>query len=268
MRTGVRCLVVAVGITTIAIARPTDISLTAVTQPSGPTIESVLPTRGEVVGVAQPIVVTFVAPVTNRSMAEHAIDVKTSPAMTGRFDWQDNKVVQWVPDRYWPAHTTIALSVDGHSSEFKTGAKVVGVASISQHTFRVTIDDVDAGPPPTLPAPHHRPHFGEPGVLPASLGRPEYSTPVGSYTVLAKDRAITMDSSSVGIPVNAADGYLLTVNDAVRISNHGLFVHSAPWAVNALGLENVSHGCISLSPDDADWYFNTVNLGDPVIVQE
>jgi hypothetical protein len=30
----------------------------------------------------------------------------------------------------------------------------------------------------------------------------------------------------------------------------------------------VSHGCISLSPEDAEWYFNTVNVGDPVIVQE
>jgi lipoprotein-anchoring transpeptidase ErfK/SrfK len=187
--------------------------------------------------------------------------------MTGKFEWLDNKVVQWVPDRYWPAHSTIALSVDGRSTEFKTGPKVVGVASISEHTFRVSIDGADATPSPSLPVPHHRPHFGEPGVLPASLGRPEYSTPVGSYTVLSKDRSVTMDSSTVGIPVDDPNGYLLTVEYAVRISGHGLFVHSAPWAVNSLGLDNVSHGCISLSPQDAEWYYNTVNIGDPVIVQ-
>jgi lipoprotein-anchoring transpeptidase ErfK/SrfK len=268
MRTGAGCLLVAIGIAATVVTRPTEITLTAATPSYEPAIASILPTRGEVVGVAHPVVVTFVAPVANRSMAEHAINVKATPAMTGKFEWLDNKVVQWVPDRYWPAHSTIALSVDGRSTEFKTGPKVVGVASISQHTFRVRIDDVDAGPAPSLPTPHHRPHFGEPGVLPASLGRPEYSTPVGSYTVLSKERSIIMDSSSVGIPVDAPDGYLLTVNYAVRISNHGLFVHSAPWAVNALGLENVSHGCVSLSPDDAEWYYNTVNLGDPVIVQE
>ena len=45
-------------------------------------------------------------------------------------------------------------------------------------------------------------------------------------------------------------------------------MHSAPWAVTSLGLENVSHGCISLSPEDAEWYYNTVNIGDPIIVQE
>ena len=45
-------------------------------------------------------------------------------------------------------------------------------------------------------------------------------------------------------------------------------MHSAPWAVNSIGYENVSHGCISLSPEDAEWYYNTVNVGDPVIVQD
>ena len=85
--------------------------------------------------------------------------------------------------------------------------------------------------------------------MPASMGRPEYPTPVGTYTVLAKERSVIMDSSSVGIPIDAPDGYRLTVDYAVRITSRGLFVHSAPWAVNSLGYENVSHGCISLSPD-------------------
>jgi lipoprotein-anchoring transpeptidase ErfK/SrfK len=152
--------------------------------------------------------------------------------------------------------------------EFATSAAVVGVANLSEHTFTVSIDGVDSGPPSALPAPHHRPHWGEPGVFPASMGRPEYPTPVGTYTVLDKERDVMMDSSSVGIPVDAPDGYLLDVEYAVRITSRGLFVHSAPWAVNSLGHENVSHGCISLSPEDAEWYFNTVNVGDPVIVQE
>lgn len=102
----------------------------------------------------------------------------------------------------------------------------------------------------------------------ASMGRPEFPTPVGVYTVLSKDRSVVMDSSSVGVPLTDPAGYRVPVDYAVRISRHGLFVHSAPWAVNSLGFENVSHGCISLSPADAEWYFNTVNIGDPVIVKE
>jgi lipoprotein-anchoring transpeptidase ErfK/SrfK len=268
MRAVVRCFVVLIGIAATVVTEPADVSLTAASQPYGAVIASVLPTRGEVVGVAHPVVVTFTAPVANRHLAERDIEVKSAPAMTGEFEWLDNDVVQWVPDRFWPAHSTVALSVGGVSTNFQTGPAVVGVASISDHTFTVSIDGVEAGPPSALPAPHHRPHWGDAGVFPASMGRPEYPTPVGTYTVLTKDRDVTMDSSTVGIPVDAPDGYLLTVDYAVRISGRGLFVHSAPWAVNSLGYENVSHGCISLSPEDAEWYYDTVNVGDPVIVQE
>jgi lipoprotein-anchoring transpeptidase ErfK/SrfK len=263
-----RCVLVLIGIAATVVAEPADVNLAAANQSYTSAIASVLPARGETVGVAHPVVVTFSAPVANRHLAERAIEVESAPAMTGKFEWLDNDVVQWVPDRFWPAHSTVALSVGGLSTNFATGPAVIGVANISDHTFTVSIDGIDAGPPSELPAPHHRPHWGEPGVFPASMGRPEYPTPVGTYTVLSKERDVVMDSSSVGIPVDAPDGYLLDVEYAVRITSRGLFVHSAPWAVNSLGYENVSHGCISLSPEDAEWYFNTANVGDPVIVQE
>jgi lipoprotein-anchoring transpeptidase ErfK/SrfK len=268
MRAVMRCVVVVIGIAATVVAEPADVSLTASNQSYASAIASVLPTRGETVGVAHPVVVTFRLPVANRHLAERALEVESAPAMTGKFEWLDDDVVQWVPDRFWPAHSTVALSVGGLSTNFATGPAVIGVANISAHTFTVSIDGVEAGPPSALPAPHHRPHWGEDGVFPASMGRPEYPTPVGTYTVLSKERSVEMDSSSVGIPIDDPDGYLLSVDYAVRFTSRGLFVHSAPWAVNSLGYENVSHGCISLSPEDAEWYYDTVNVGDPVIVQE
>ncbi|WP_205878301.1 L,D-transpeptidase [Mycobacterium camsae] len=270
MRAAIRSLLVFIGITSTVIAGHAGVTLMAASKPSGYSdIAAILPVRGSVVGVAHPVVVTFGAPVANREAVERAIEVSSTPAMSGRFEWVDSNVVQWVPDRFWPAHTTVALSVGGLRTEFKTGPAVVGVADITNHTFTVSVDGVEADtPPPALPAPHHRSHFGEAGVLPASMGRPEYETPVGTYSVLAKDRSVMMDSSSVGIPVDNPDGYRLQVDYAVRITNRGLYVHSAPWAINAMGVENVSHGCISLSPTDAEWYFNTVHVGDPVIVKE
>ena len=268
MRGVVLCVIAAIGINAIAAPAPASASMAAAHKPYKPAIVSVLPTRGEVVGVAHPVVVTFSAPVADRRAAERAIDIKSVPAMAGKLEWLENDVVQWVPDRFWPAHSTVALSVGGFSTKFATGPAVIGVASISDHTFTVKIDGVDAGPPSKLPAPHHRPHWGEPGVFSASMGSPDYPTPVGTYTVLSKERSVVMDSSSVGIPVDAPDGYLVAVDYAVRITRRGLFVHSAPWAVDSLGYENVSHGCVGLSTEDAEWYFNTVNVGDPVIVQE
>jgi lipoprotein-anchoring transpeptidase ErfK/SrfK len=268
MRAVIRCVLAAIAVAASVVAVPAGSSLAAASQSPGFAIASVLPTRGEVVGVAHPVVVTFNAPVANRHAAERAVAVTSAPPMTGKFEWLDSDVVQWVPDRFWPAHSTVTLSVGSLPMNFATGPAVVGVADISAHTFTVTVDGVGAGPPSALPSPHHRPHWGEPGVFPASMGRPEYPTPVDTYTVLSKERSVVMDSSSVGIPVDAPDGYHLTVDYAVRITSRGLFVHSAPWAVNSIGYDNVSHGCISLSPEDAEWYFNTVNVGDPVIVRE
>ncbi|BBX03010.1 transpeptidase [Mycolicibacterium moriokaense] len=238
----------------------------AASQSYRPAVASILPAPGSVVGVAHPVVVTFRAPVTDRRAAERAIDIKSVPPMTGKFEWVENNVVQWVPDEFWPAHTTVALAVGNlPTTSFQTGPAVVGVANIAEKTFTVTIDGV---PPSDLPAPHHRANWGKPGVFPASMGRPQYPTPVGTYTVLGKDRDVVMDSSTVGIPVDAPDGYHLDVAYAVRFTERGLFVHSAPWSVNQMGYENVSHGCIGLSTEDAEWYFNTVNVGDPIIVRE
>jgi lipoprotein-anchoring transpeptidase ErfK/SrfK len=268
MRAIVRCLLAVIVIAATVVAGPAGVSRAAANQSYKFAIASVLPTSGEVVGVAHPVVVTFRAPVANRHAAERAIEVKSAPAMTGKFEWLDNDIVQWVPDRFWPAHSTVALSVGGLSTEIKTGPAVLGLADISDHTFTVSIDGVGAGPPPPRPAPHHLPHLGEEGVMLASMGRPQFPTPVGLYTVLSKDRSVIMDSSSVGVPLTDPAGYRVPVDYAVRISRRGLFVHSAPWAINSLGFENVSHGCISLSPADAEWYFNTVNIGDPVIVKE
>jgi lipoprotein-anchoring transpeptidase ErfK/SrfK len=271
MRAVVRCVLTVVVIAAGVVVGPAGVSPAAANLSSSFAIASVLPARGAAVGVAHPVVVTFRAPITNpanRRAAERALDVRSAPPMTGKYEWVDDDVVRWVPDRFWPAHRTVALSVGGLPAEFETGPAVVGVANTSDHTFTVSIDGVEAGPPPSLPAPHHRPHWGEQGVMPASMGRPEYETPVGSYTVLSKDRTVIMDSTSVGIPVDDPDGYRIPVDYAVRITRRGLFVHSAPWAVNSLGLENVSHGCISLSPADAEWYFNAVHVGDPVIVQD
>jgi lipoprotein-anchoring transpeptidase ErfK/SrfK len=267
MRAVVRCVLTVIVVAASVVAVPAGSSLAANQSPEF-SIASVLPTLGQVVGVAHPVVVTFTAPVANRLAAERAIGITSTPEMSGRYEWLKNDVVQWVPDGFWPAHSTVALSVGSLATNFATGPAVVGVADISAHTFTVTVDGVDAGPPSALPSPHHRPHWGEPGVFPASMGRPDYPTPVDTYTVLSKERSVVMDSSSVGIPVDAPDGYHLTVDDAVRITSRGLFVHSAPWAINSLGYENVSHGCISLSPEDAEWYFDTVNVGDPVIVRE
>ena len=61
--------------------------------------------------------------------------------------------------------------------------------------------------------------------------------------------------------------YDLTVNLDVRLSWSGTFIHSAPWSVAHQGVDNVSHGCINLSPARAALYFNFARYGDLVTVK-
>ena len=51
--------------------------------------------------------------------------------------------------------------------------------------------------------------------------------------------------------------YKETVQLDARISNDGEFVHAAPWSDAQQGHSNVSHGCVNLSPANAQWFYDT-----------
>ena len=214
-------------------------------------VATITPSGGPAVGVGMPVTVTFSRPVTDRGRAERTIEF-SSPKMTtapaGTFSWLADNKMQFTPSTYWPAHSSITVSVGGFKQSFETATATLGVASISGHTFTVSIDGVVMR------------------QMPASMGKPKHPTPVGSFNVLEKYKSIVMDSRTIGIPLEDPEGYKLTVADAVRITWGGVYVHSAPWSVGSQGYANVSHGCINLSPDNALWYFNQVGIGDPVII--
>ncbi len=213
------------------------------------TVTAITPASGDVVGVAAPVEVTFAEPVTNVARAERSIHITSDMTPTGQFTWLSNQVVQWVPDQFWPAHAPISVTAGGFSTSFETGSAVVGVVDIDAHTFTVSIDDQVVR------------------QMPASMGKSKFPTPIGKFTALEKQQVVIMDSRSFGIPLSDPEGYKLTVNDAVRVTWGGVYVHGAPWSVGSQGNANVSHGCINLSPDNAAWYYDTVRVGDPIVVQ-
>lgn len=46
------------------------------------------------------------------------------------------------------------------------------------------------------------------------------------------------------------------------MSYSGIYVHSAPWSVGSQGNSNVSHGCLTVSPQNAEWFYETTKRGD------
>jgi lipoprotein-anchoring transpeptidase ErfK/SrfK len=248
VRRVVRNLLVAAGITAIATAGSVTTSAASAPTPTG--VVSISPISGQKVGVAMPVTVTFAQSIADRAAAERTISFTSSATPAGSFTWLNDRVVQWNPKGFWPAHSNIIVTAGGAKTSFQSGAATVGVADIDAHTFTVSIDGQVAR------------------TMPASMGKPRHPTPIGSFSALEKQASVVMDSRTIGIPLNDPEGYRLTVADAVRVTWGGVYVHSAPWSVASQGNSNVSHGCINLSPENADWYYNTVNIGDPIIVQQ
>jgi len=248
VRRAVRNVLVVVGIAASATAGSVTTSSAGVTAPTD--VASIQPSPGQQVGVAYPVTVTFAQSITNRTAAEKSIDITSPATPSGSFTWLNDRVVQWNPKGFWPAHSSIIVTAGGAKTTFETGAAVVGVADIDAHTFTVSIDDQVVR------------------QMPASMGKPRHPTPIGSFTALEKQASVVMDSRTIGIPLSDPEGYKLTVADAVRVTWGGVYVHSAPWSVESQGNANVSHGCINLSPDNAAWYYDTVHIGDPIIVQQ
>ncbi|MBF6209837.1 L,D-transpeptidase [Nocardia puris] len=211
-------------------------------------VASITPSAGQEVGIAHPVTIRFAEPVENRARAERFVDVRAGDSLPGTLAWTGDRELTWTPDGFLPARTGISVVAGGARTEFRTNAGVTAVANMSAHTFTVSIGGQIAR------------------TMPASMGKPGWETPTGTFPVLEKFRSIVFDSRTIGIPLNHPEGYLINGEYAERLTWSGVFVHSAPWSVDSQGYANVSHGCINLAPDDARWYYETVGIGDPVTV--
>ncbi|MCV7180870.1 MULTISPECIES: L,D-transpeptidase [Mycolicibacterium] len=207
------------------------------------------PVNGSMVGVAKPIIINFAVPIANRQMAEDAIHISSNPPVPGRFYWLSDSQVRWRPQDFWPKGTVVNIDAAGTKSSFRVGESLVATVDNDTKQMEIMRD-------------------GElVKTFPVSMGKSGYETKNGTYYVLEKFADIVMDSSTYGVPVSAAEGYKIDVEDAVRIDNSGIFVHGAPWSEADQGVRNVSHGCINLSAEDAQWFYDNFGSGDPVVVK-
>ena len=209
------------------------------------------PTNGSKVGAAKPIYINFARPIADRAMAEQAIHISSVPPVPGRFYWTSDTQVRWRPQDFWPAGTVVNIDASGTKSSFTVPEQLVATVDDATHQMQIVRNGKLEK------------------TFPVSMGKPDgkHETKNGTYYVLEKMASIVMDSSTYGVPVNSPEGYKLTVQDAVRIDNSGSFVHSAPWSVGDQGKRNVSHGCINLSPANAQWFFDNFGSGDPVVIK-
>jgi len=217
-----------------------------------------------VVGVGQPVAVRLDHPVTGaaaRAAVLERLQVRTSPAVPGAWRWMDDQEVHYRAAQFWAPGTRIDVTSDleglrlpgqrwgsgTHTSSFTVGRALTSVVDTRTHTMTVSRDGRVVR------------------VMKASMGKPAFPTRNGTFLVLEKFASRIMDSATVDLPPGTP-AYRTAVEHAVRLTYSGTFTHGAPWSVPSQGVANVSHGCINLSPADAEWYYDQATRGDVVQV--
>jgi lipoprotein-anchoring transpeptidase ErfK/SrfK len=225
------------------------------------TVDRTRPTDGDTVGVAMPVSIYFSRPVTDRAAVEQRLSVEPSVPTEGSFHWISDEQVNWRPKDFWKPGTNVrvrarlygvntgggVMGAADHESGFVIGRDQRAVGDVNNHTYTVFQDGQQIR------------------QLPASFGRSVYPTQSGIHVAFEKHTSTRMRSDTWGGPQKGQPGYYDEVlPHAVRISNNGEFVHVNAATVWAQGESNVSHGCINLSPANGKWYFDFVQIGDPV----
>lgn len=230
--------------------------------PAHLTMPYVSPGDGEVVGIGESVAVRFDENIANRVAAEKAIIITTNPPVEGAFYWLNSREVRWRPERFWKPGTIVSVAVNTYGVDL--GGGMFGEGNVKTY-FTVgdevvgTVDDITK----ILTV---RINGEVVKTMPTSMGKDSTPTANGVYIVGARYRHIIMDSSTYGVPVNSPNGYRTDVDWATQISYSGVFVHSAPWSVGAQGHTNTSHGCLNVSPSNAQWFYEHIKRGDVVEV--
>jgi lipoprotein-anchoring transpeptidase ErfK/SrfK len=219
---------------------------------------------GDTVGVGMPIVIEFSKdlPKSRRAAVERRLFVESTPAVQGSWYWWSDSEVHYRPKEYWTPGTKVSLRAaigglpmgNGNYGkrdrfvDFQIGDHVVTKVDGSSHVARVYRNG-------TLVR-----------TMPASLGKGSTPTSSGTLVVMDKKAQMKFDSGTFGVPANTPGGYRQDVKWDVRFTWGGEFFHSAPWSVGDQGRRNVSHGCVNLSPSNAQWFFDLAKKGDVVQV--
>lgn len=214
-------------------------------------------------GVAMPVVVEFVQAVPEQARADvqRRLFVTTDPPQPGVWHWvADGRQAFYRAPEYWQPGTTISvrIALGGHpTGEGRYGDQDRSATVTIGRRLEMEVDNDDK-----------QMYVYEDGelinTLPVSLGKPSTPSSYGTMVVMSKEEQTVFDTFD---ELGPEDGYRLDISYAMRLTWGGEYIHAAPWSVGDQGVRNVSHGCVNLSWDNAQWLFGKALIGDPVTVR-
>ncbi|TQM62448.1 L,D-transpeptidase [Humibacillus xanthopallidus] len=222
---------------------------------------AVSPRDGGTVGIGMPVIVRFDLPVVDKANFEKNMHVTTTPAQAGSWYWLSSKEAHWRPATYWKPGTKVKVDAQlngvpagggrwgemSRTSEFTIGRSVIAKVDLKKHQMKVVINGKVAK------------------TIPVTGGQPGFITRSGVKVIMDKVTNITMRAETIGLKKGDPGYYSDTpVKWALRLTNSGEFLHSAPWSVKDQGVRNVSHGCTGMSDSNAEWVYKNMIIGDVV----
>lgn len=217
---------------------------------------------GATYGVAMPVVIEFDEdiPKEARSGIERRIFVTSDPPQEGAWRWFADRQLLYRPAQHWKPGTklTVRAALDGQPvGKNRFGDKDSSATATVGRDMQLQVDNKTK-----------QLSVYQSGKLvktmPVSLGKA--STPSSSGTMVIMEQAQNTIFDTFA-ELGPSEGYRVAVQYAQRLTWGGQFIHSAPWSIWAQGRQNVSHGCVNLSPANAKWLFDVTKVGDPITVR-
>ena len=220
-------------------------------EPNSVHYTNVYPADGSKDGVAQPVVIEFAQPISNRAAVERALSVTTDPPQAGSWGWLSAQRVDFRPQSFWKPGTKIDVKVamdgvDIGGGQFATEDKKIDFTIGRDQETVVSTETHHA----TVYRDGQQVH-----TFAVSTGQPGLDTWGGTFAVIDKASDVEMRGADYDVP---------DVKWAVHFTDTGTYVHSAPWSEGAQGSYNVSHGCVGTNPTDAEWFFDNTLPGDVI----
>lgn len=224
-------------------------------------------------GIGTVVVAHFDEPIGDRAAAQKRLSVITAPPVSGGWYWVDDQNAHWRPEHYFAPGTTVRVAANIYGAQLGEGLYgqedsgvqfVIGDAHLAiadDVTKRVSVYD-NGALVRTMPT-----SMGMGGSQTVGATTISFWTQPGVYTVMDKANPVIMDSSTYGLPINSRLGYKETIYYATRISTDGIYLHQLDATVWAQGNTDVSHGCLNLSGEDAQWFYRFAQPGDVVEVR-
>ncbi|WP_025272959.1 L,D-transpeptidase [Haloglycomyces albus] len=217
------------------------------------------PVDDDAVGVGAPIIVQFTKPAPDKVEVEKLLHVESEKGHNGAWRWKDNTTIIYRTEEYWDPNQTVTFTAnfknaylgndewgtESFSTEMKIGRERITKIDMPTCEMEIFVDGA------------------KDRTYPTSGGKPGWETPSGTYLVMNHEGTVRMRPN---VPEDDPEYYDLDVDWSTRMSNSGIYVHSAPWSEADQGKNNVSHGCLNLMPKRAKWFHETSLRGDPIQV--